>query len=367
MRSTAVAGLKTAFFMGMTISVLAQATQTPKGATKRPAIGTESARKAAGPTSPAKLTLAEVIRLSKAGATDQAIIARIDQSGLFLFALSREQSVLLEQVSEPVRKHLVGTQFNSLDNLRLAQQKFAPISPGNTWQYDVKVQGTVRIPYSQYGIVRPMSFFKSQQTVKYTVGDRVAQDGTMAFPIRIENNFLEPYPWVGKESPSTLDREAVEMLAKMMHYKSSLTWRVIEQPRTGPGQGQLQDVIVSEDIGVSLDLGREEGTASHELLRFPAIGLMEGATAPDGKKSTATTYRLHEPAVRTPAGLFANCLLREDTLHATDGDWKVVSYFAPNVGLVMQYEEDPKGARGYVMELSSYKVANDKSHTASDK
>ena len=105
---------------------------------------------------------------------------------------------------------------------------------------------------------------------------------------------------------------------------------------------------------------------------FSGTGLFfmkpEGTTISEGfgnKTPFMYSTRLSNQDVTIPAGKFSNCWVfvrRKPSAGEPDIDFppslgfKTYSYYAPDVGLVKQYQEDSEGHSLYTMELKSYKV-----------
>ena len=92
-----------------------------------------------------------------------------------------------------------------------------------------------------------------------------------------------------------------------------------------------------------------------EILQFPIVPVVERTIVTETSQSKIT-YSPNPSAVETPVGTFENCIYQKELIMSEKGNWVIYSIFAPNVGLVKQYQENPKGEISYLLELVKYKT-----------
>ncbi len=152
----------------------------------------------------------------------------------------------------------------------------------------------------------------------------------------------------------------ITALLQFNDYKSTYAWKVSEIKRQGdPTVGDGYDIRVTEEIRVTTKGMFEVGfgttrTTEHELLQIPIIPFK---TTHSKASSSTAKYQLYSGTIKTPIGVFDNCIHKKEILHNEDGDWQLHSILAPNIGLVQQYQENPQGKRTYLLELIKYHIS----------
>jgi hypothetical protein len=310
-------------------------------------------------------SIQDVITLAKQG-SPESVIAAVDRSGPFVQVFTKEDLDLLTNsgIDQAVVVHVMHTQLGKRETLRQLRELYFPITEGAAWTYRFRINGDLIIPYSDLlrkaQTLSPPFTASASRLTTFRVDKRVSASGSDSYPISVSNNLLEPYPW----SPNpNLSSEEIQILRETLYanYKSTYLWRLAEDPRKP--ETDDYNLRVSEVVTMSFGgemLPRKDVTFERDLFTLPAISF-QTATTHSKAGDWVTTYAKATDRVQTPAGNFANCIVKTDVITTKVlGELTTSSYYCPKVGLVKQQQNGSVTTVGYVMELAQYQQAGAK-------
>jgi hypothetical protein len=225
------------------------------------------------------------------------------------------------------------------DNDRLQQSPYLPMAKGNKWTYRKTVHKGTKVfcweAWEFKGKLKyvhlPLDKLKPGVTMEeYKVTDEQEEDGKKRWTIDVGD---------AEQARDGRYGGIIRTPEKIMWGRFVSSEHLIE----------FGEILVAENVF--------EGTLRQErtLLLQPLLPNLEAHS----HLLTPVVYKCSakRKTVTVPAGEFSGCLEVTMIVSGKGGnEWSTISYYAPSVGLVKEYQRDPDDKTTYTMELTDYEL-----------
>jgi hypothetical protein len=308
-----------------------------------------------GKAQPAFLAMIAIAK--NAAGTDQ-MVATIRQRNLVPDMLTSADMLTLRQdsgLSPAFGQKLLGLVVNDNDHTHASVKRFFPMDPGMAWDYEVNIKGDFWVGDGCMQAIRKADGLSAKQQTRYVIDKSDSNGRLLTVGLTAINDLVTTWPSVTLPTPASVCPACAAVLRGDTPTTSTRQWAVTEKDRqAGTASGPLgKDLVVIERITRKWRDpsagGRKFGMCSHEVFFAP---LLDCLVHENSRSGVRTSFHLGQAPVTTPLGVYAGCIERLDERSFEGGKWRMVSYFAPGVGLVKRCQYAPGGALALEMILT---------------